>query len=59
MSYWTQRGLKGSEYLFCKVLANHDYTISAPAAEPEAMAEPQPDPEAKPIIGLIKSIFGK
>ena len=45
------------------LLANHDYTISAPAAEPEAMAEPQPDPEAKPIIGLlvdaVKKIFGK
>ena len=45
------------------MLANHDYTISAPAAEPEAMAEPQPDPEAKPIIGLlvnvVKKIFGK
>ena len=45
------------------LLANHCYTISAPAAEPEAMAEPQPDPEAKPIIGLlvnaVKGIFGK
>jgi len=34
-------------------------SLAAPAAEPEAMAEPQPDPEAKPIIGLLKSIFGK
>jgi len=34
-------------------------SLAAPAAEPEAMAEPQPVPEAKPIIGLIKSIFGK
>ena len=48
------------------LLANHDYTISAPAAEPEAMAEPQPDPKAKPILGLIaggiaaiKGLFGK
>ena len=45
------------------LLPNHCYTISAPAAEPEAMAEPQPDPEAKPIIGLlvnvVKKIFGK
>ena len=43
--------------------ANHCYTITAPAAEPEAMAEPHPDPEAKPIIGLlvnvVKKIFGK
>ena len=45
------------------MLANHDYTISAPAAEPEAMAEPQPDPEAKPIWDLLEnafnSVFGK
>jgi len=38
-------------------------SLAAPAAEPEAMAEPHPDPEAKPIIGLlvdaVKKIFGK
>ena len=36
------------------------YLISAPSADPdplpEAMAEPQPDPEAKPILGKILKV---
>ena len=39
------------------------YLISAPSADPdplpEAMAEPQPDPEAKPFLPLLAVGLGK
>ena len=38
------------------------YLISAPSADPdplpEALAEPQPDPEAKPFLGTLLKVAG-